>query len=296
MRNTGDRPPQVLRRWLPVVAVALAVAISLTDWPLGWSFWLDHPLTAAFVAGLVLLLLTGSVVDAYLRRREAKRWTSLGRVAASEFFIFFDLARMILVHLLGFDYGARVSPQIETHLTGARERAAYLIPMTLSTSQAYALAHTRATYVEAQEQRLPRLVADEEWSDKTSLTLMELTLNLGQAIARWAGIFAILGDEERFQHAAESVRVIDEIRAVVEHLQHIQQLQDPVTEETPVQQFTVEESIAALITHWVALTEALADEDRYWEQQLHAETKTAMPRRSDWDERGHNSNDPDHRG
>ena len=189
-----------------------------------------------------------------------------------------------------------VSPQIETHLTGARERAAYLIPTTLSTSQAYALAHTRATYVEAQEQRLPRLVPDEEWSDKTSLTLMELTLNLGQAIARWAGIFAILGDEERFQHAAESVRVIDEIRAVVEHLQHIQQLQNRVTEETPVQQFTVEQSTAALVTRWASLTEALADEDRYWEQQLHAETKTAMPRRSDWDERGHNSHVPDHRG
>ena len=78
-------------------------------------------------------------------------------------------------------------------------------------------------------------------------------------------------------------------------IQHIQQLQDPVTEETPVQQFTVEESIAALVTHWVALTEALAEEDRYWEQQLHAETKTAMPRRSEWDERGHNSHHPDHR-
>ena len=53
---------------------------------------------------------------------------------------------------------------------------------------------------------------------------MEVNVNLGQAIARWAGIFAILGDEERFQHAAESVRAIDEIRAVAEHLKHIQQL------------------------------------------------------------------------
>ncbi len=296
MGKSGDRPPQILRRWLPVAAVAVVVAVALTDWPLGWSFWLDHPLTAAFVAGLVLLLLTGSVVDAYLRRREAKRWTSLGRVAASEFFIFFDLARMILVHLLGFDFGARVSPQIETHLTGARERAAYLMPTTLSTSQAYAFAHTRAEYVEGQRQRLPRLARDEEWNDKTSLTLMELTLNLGQAIARWAGIFAILGDKERFQHVAESVRVIDDLRAVIEHLAHIQHLQDPVTEETPVQRSAVEQSVTALIAHWVALTEALGDEDRYWEQQLHAEVETPMPRRSDWDERAPNSRDPDHRG
>jgi hypothetical protein len=278
MENKGYRASHVLRRWLPVGAVAVAVAVALTDWPFGWSFWVDHPLTAAFAAGLVLLLLTGSVVDAYLRRREAKRWSSLGRVAASEFFIFFDLARMSVAHLLGFDFGARVSPRIEIHVTGARERAAGLIPTGLSTSQAYELAHIRAKYVDEQQERLPRLVRDEDWSDKASVALMELTLDLGQAIARWAGIFAILGDDERFRHVTESVRVIDEIRAVIEHLQ------DLPSKDAATQKAASEPSIASLVSHWTELTDALAEEDRYWEAQLHSEMKTPMPRRSEFDD------------
>lgn len=271
-----------LRRWLPVVALAVAVGVAVTDWPLEWSFWLDHPLVAALAAGLVLLLLTGSVVDAYLRRREAKRWTSLGRVAASEFFIFFDLARMIVAHLLGFDFGARVAPEIEAHLTPARERAALLIPTTLSPDEAYALAHVRARYVEEQKQRLPLLARDTGWGDDASLTLMTMTLELGRAVARWAGIFAILGDEERFQHVAESIGVIDEMRAVIEHIQHLQNL---LSEDATAHRTAIDQSLSAVVVHWSSLTAALADEDRYWEQQLHAESKTPMPRRSDWDER-----------
>ena len=62
------------RRYLPLVAILLTVALVVSDWPLDWSFWIDHPFIAALAAGLVLLLLTGSVVDAILRRREARSW------------------------------------------------------------------------------------------------------------------------------------------------------------------------------------------------------------------------------
>ena len=111
---------------------------------------------------------------------------------------------------------------------------------------------------------------------------MTMTLELGRAVARWAGIFAILGDEERFKHVAESIGVIDEMRAVIEHIQHLQNL---LSEDATAHRTAIDQSLSAVVVHWSSLTAALADEDRYWEQQLHAESKTPMPRRSDWDER-----------
>lgn len=57
------------RRSLPGVADVLLVVVVATDWPLGCSGWLNHPLLAAVVAGLLVLVLTG-------------RW-SVKRVAAA---------------------------------------------------------------------------------------------------------------------------------------------------------------------------------------------------------------------
>jgi hypothetical protein len=87
----------------PIAAVATAVAVSLTDWPLGWSFWVDHPLDAALVAGAVLVFVTATVLDAYLRSREARRWRSVGRAAAAEFSHVFDQATIAMLGLLGFE-------------------------------------------------------------------------------------------------------------------------------------------------------------------------------------------------
>ena len=118
----------VLRRFLPALAIVLASVLVLSDWPLDWSFWLDHPLLTAFVAGLVLLLLTGSVVDVILRRREARRWVDLGRGAAYALDQVFYFSGIAMFQLLDVGGHMRLSPEIEFHVAPARARAAQLLP------------------------------------------------------------------------------------------------------------------------------------------------------------------------
>jgi hypothetical protein len=61
------------RRYLGWIAVVVAVGLLLSDYPFGWSFWFEHPFFASFLAALVLLVLTLSVVEAVIRRREERR-------------------------------------------------------------------------------------------------------------------------------------------------------------------------------------------------------------------------------
>lgn len=84
------------RRWLPPGTVGLVVGSALWDWPGGWSFWIDHPLVQNLVAGFALLLLAGAVVAAFLRRRGARRWVGVGRAAAIEFAVFFEINRWVM--------------------------------------------------------------------------------------------------------------------------------------------------------------------------------------------------------
>ena len=90
--------------------------MALSDWPVEWPFWIDHPLIAALAAGLALLFLTGAVVDSYVRRREARRWVGVGRAAAIEFAVYIAV-RWVMPQLLGVDFQIRVWPDVEFHLT-----------------------------------------------------------------------------------------------------------------------------------------------------------------------------------
>ena len=91
----------MLRRSLPFVAIAVAALVLVSDWPLGWQGWIEHPYLAAFAAGLVLLLLTGSVVDVILRHREARRWIDVGRGAAYALDRVFFLSGIAMFQLVG---------------------------------------------------------------------------------------------------------------------------------------------------------------------------------------------------
>jgi cell division protein FtsW (lipid II flippase) len=91
----------LLRRSLSFVAILVAALVLVSDWPLGWAGWTEHPYLAAFAAGLVLLLLTGSVVDVILRRREARRWIDLGRGAAYALDQVFFLSEIAMFQRLG---------------------------------------------------------------------------------------------------------------------------------------------------------------------------------------------------
>jgi hypothetical protein len=51
------------RRALPAAAALTIVILPPSDWPLGWSVWVEHPLVSGRGAT------TGTLVDAILRRR-----------------------------------------------------------------------------------------------------------------------------------------------------------------------------------------------------------------------------------
>jgi hypothetical protein len=123
------------RRWLPVAAGLLLLAAIATDWPLGWSFWAGHPLVAAVTGGAVLLIFTGAVVDAYLQRREARRWQHIGHGAAHEFVNIFQSGGMALLQLLGYDWGEYCRADIEQPLRPARERAQRLLGASVDTDR-----------------------------------------------------------------------------------------------------------------------------------------------------------------
>src|SRR5262249_34806580 len=157
--------------------------LALSDWPFGWDFWFEHPYLAAFAAGLALLLLTGAVLDAYLRRREARRWHGIGMAAATEFLSIFYDESIAMDALLGFDNGYRLGHDVEFHLAVARARAAALLSP----------AHPDAEIdEETVATRLPTLLADEAWRNGCSQTLRTLRGHHIDAVSRWAATFATL--------------------------------------------------------------------------------------------------------
>jgi hypothetical protein len=73
------RPPHVAA--LCAVAV-LAVLIS-SDFYAG-EFWLDHPVTTAIAASLIVVLVSVTVIDVVLSRRSERRWRLLAQYALLE--------------------------------------------------------------------------------------------------------------------------------------------------------------------------------------------------------------------
>ena len=118
---------RTLRAGLPLIAVVVAVSLALSDWPIGWRLWVDHPYLTAFVAGGALLFVAGAVVDSHFRRREAHRWHGLGFVAAGEFASIQYDTGIAMAALVGIDDGYRLRSDVEFHLAIARDRATELL-------------------------------------------------------------------------------------------------------------------------------------------------------------------------
>ena len=128
--SLGDRVAERVRAWLPGIAVVVALLLAATDYPLGWAVWVEHPFFAALVAGLVIVFLTATVIDAFLRRREAARWIDINRAAATAFWQVFSDSYRAAFALLGFDAGP--FPLAVDHTVSApRLRAAELLPTDL---------------------------------------------------------------------------------------------------------------------------------------------------------------------
>lgn len=206
-----------LRRFVwPIVAVAGAVAISLTDWPLGWHFWIDHPLDAALVAGLLVVLVTVAALDTYLRSRESRRWRSVGRAAAAEFSHVFDQATIGMLSLLGFDV-PRPRQEIESALAEPRARAQALLDS--SPRKPEGLLQRQRDPADPgddgwQRERLEILIRDAEWVKGCHETLVAIGRLQLALISRWVSSFAILNDDVHLLRVERALSLIEAERAL----------------------------------------------------------------------------------
>ena len=252
----------VLRRYLPALAIVLASVLVLSDWPLDWSFWLDHPLVAALVAGLVLLLLTGSVVDVILRRREARRWVDFGRGAAYALDQVFYFSGIAMFQLLGVGGDMRLSQEIEFHVAPARARAAQLLqnrPDPGGVDVMIEVNEERASALRAD--RLPVLLRDGQWRDHALLAILAFARAQETTIAQWISAFGALGDYEGFRRVGRSIEILDRAEVVVQHLLVIRDAGaqfDPAASDTATR---------TVMSYWEELVRAYYEEAYYWEDR-----------------------------
>jgi hypothetical protein len=256
---------RTLRAGLPFIAVVVAVALPLSDWPLGWRVWVDHPYVSAFVAGMALLFVAGAVVDAHFRRREAHRWHGLGFVAAGEFAsIQYDTA-IAMDALIGIDDGYRLRSDVEFHLAIARDRASELLR---PDSEIFSLERREADD-EDLTSRLAVLVADETWRRSCSQTLRVARGYLVEAIGRWTGTFAILNDDEQFNRVARTVTIMDLITALHMSLVVIRPPDERADVDTT--------AFSTFVGQWQTLLNSVNTELDFWNTRRRVHTRVDIP-------------------
>jgi hypothetical protein len=250
----------------PVLAIILTLVVFATDWPLNWGFWFDHPAAAAVSAGLAVLFLTVSVVDAFFRRREAQRWRALGRAAANDLRDVFFLAQAALFSILGGRWGMRVWSDIQSHVDQARDRAYELLePMASTPDGEAAILADDGRYANTREQRIPILALDMEWRDSTVAALLMVMREHHRVMAQWGSVFGVVRDDEGFTRMAQSMAISDYVEAV---LQQLMVVQDADVEGRPFSPQERGPALDALVRHWTALQDALFAETGYWNQRL----------------------------
>lgn len=248
------------RAGLPFVAVTVALALAISDWPLGWRMWVEHPYIAAFVGGAALLFVAGAVVDAHFRRREAHRWHGLAFVAAGEFAAIQYDTGIAMAALIGTGDGYRLRADVEFHLEVARERVAELI------------AHAGDGFAtdggeddaELLASRLVVLVADDLWRRSCSQTLRVARGHLVEAVSRWTGTFAILNDDEQFNRVGRAVAIMDLITALHMSLVAIRTSDGHIDADAA--------GFSTFVTQWRTLLESVNAELDFWNsrRRVHA--------------------------
>ena len=255
----------VLRRYLPAFAIVLALVLVLSDWPLNWSFWLDYPFVTALAAGVVLLLLTGSVVDVILRRREARRWVDIGRGAAYALDQVFYFSGIAMFQLLGVGGQMSLSPEIEFHVAPARARAVQLLPNRPDLGGVDVMIEVNEERASAlRTERLPVLLRDGQWRDHALLAILALAHAQELTIARWISAFGALGDHEGFRRVGRSIEILDRAEVVVQHLLVIRDVEvrggqfDSAASDTAVR---------TVMSYWEQLVRTYYEEAYYWEDR-----------------------------
>lgn len=256
---------RTVRAALPLIAVACAVGLALSDWPLGWRLWLDHPYLAALAAGATLLFVAGSVIDAHIRRREARRWHGLGFAAAGEFAaILYDTA-IAIGALTGHDDGYRLRSDVEFHLVAARDRASELLRC--DTDAAAELGEQpRAGAARAQ---LSILAADDVWRRSCSQTLRVSRSHLVEAVSRWTTTFAILNNDDDFNRVARTVTIMDLTTAL--HMSLV--AARPANGEGQLDAAALEDFAGK----WRALEDSVNTELDYWNARRKVGSRIELP-------------------
>jgi hypothetical protein len=269
---------RLTRTWWPAVAVVSAVAAFLTDWPLGWRFWVDHPLAAALVAGALIILLTVAVVDAYLRSRESRRWHSVGRVAAAEFSHIFDQATLGMVGLLGFD-PTRPRPEIESALAGPRGIAQRLLgePVGLDPEELLLRQRDPTDPVDDrwQRDRLTVVMRDPAWIKGCHETLVAIARLQLEIISRWVSSFALLNDEEHLARVERALRLIEAERALDSRLL-LSSDQPELAEGVPQQWSSLVADYRTEANYWYLLYQASAEVPDLGPRRAEAERDQAV--------------------
>ncbi|HEY1777069.1 MAG TPA: hypothetical protein VGG41_12995 [Solirubrobacteraceae bacterium] len=250
-----------------MLAILLAVALAISDWPLGWRFWGHHPFIAEFAGGLALLFVAGSVFDAYRRRREAHRWHGLGFAAAGELAaILYDTAIAVSA-LTGSDDGYRLRSDVEFHLGPARDRATRLMGR--------APIDADAIYDEPDPGgaagMFSTLIGDAAWRRGASQTLRVSRSHLVEAVSRWATTFAVLNDDEDFNRVAHTVTIMDQITSLHMTLVAVPQAGEAVNLD-PV-------ALSSFATQWTKLRDAVDTELAFWtaRRRLGSRIELAVP-------------------
>ena len=255
---------RTLRGALPLIAIAFAVGLALSDWPLGWRLWLDHPYVAALVAGVTVLFVAGSVVDAHLRRREARRWHGLGFAAAGEFAaILYDTA-IAIGALTGHDDGYRLRSDVEFHLAAARDRASELLRYDLDIPAEI----SAQPHVGTAASQLSILVADDVWRRSCSQTLRVSRSHLVEAVSRWTTTFAILNNDDDFNRVARTVTIMDLITVL-----HI----SLVAARPSDGEGQLDAALPDFVEKWRALQDSVNTELDYWNARRKVGSRIELP-------------------
>ena len=261
------RITHALRGALPLFAIAVAVALALSDWPLGWRLWVDHPYIAAFVGGTSLLFIAGAVIDVHMRRREAHRWHGLGFAAAGEFAaILYDTA-IAIAALTGGDDGYRLRSEVEFHLASARDRASELLRKDADSRAPQPQKERHHAGLDGSQ--LAVLLGDEEWRRGCSQTLRVSRSHLVEAVSRWTATFAILNDDEDFNRVARTVTIMDLITALHMSLVALR----PATNDALLEQAV----FANFATQWGALRDAVDAELDFWNARRRVGSRVVLP-------------------
>ena len=219
----------------------VTVVLLCSDWPIGFwqDFWAEHPLWAAVVGGFLLLMITAFGLDVYVRRREARRWRVIGRVAAGEFHFGCAEAWVTMLELVGIaEISGQLSPAIQQRLDVARPAI---------DAHAGELAASPAT---DQRRRLLVLADDPRWGAAASPVLNAIAIELAQAVSRWSAALLTLQDEEMFA-------AIDRFGLVGTDISDLAHGLDPVAADHP--------SATEAAEAWLTLYRDFVREGEYWD-------------------------------